>query len=150
MAAQFCLNWLNQNRTENEATFGHSSSVQSIDTSHQVGGNEPTQPDEIIFENTDFKLIVKTDQIRRSHRFQIVDRQFNLLIVPKTDHEHPPLMEILEFLEDGFNAILAKIKTFVDPTQHRIAYLTLYQEPMVRTLNSYFRTGTVVRASSNL
>ena len=83
MAAQFCLNWLKQNRTENEATFGHSSSVQSIDTSHQVGGNEPTQPDEIIFENTDFKLIVKTDQIRRSHRFQIVDRQFNLLIVPK-------------------------------------------------------------------
>ena len=105
MAAQFCSAWLTQNRTENEATFGNITVDPNVS---QTGGSEPKNPDEIIFENNDFKLIVKTDQIRRSHRFQIVDRQFNLLIVPKTDHEHPPLMEILEFLEEIIILTLAE------------------------------------------
>ena len=128
MAAQFCSAWLTQNRTENEATFGNITVDPNVS---QTGGSEPKNPDEIIFENNDFKLIVKTDQIKRSHRFKIVDRQFQLLIVSKSHHDHPQLIEILQFLEEGFNFILNKIKTFVDPTQHRIAYLTLYQEPMV-------------------
>ena len=134
MAAQFFSQWLTQNKTENEATFGQVKTVPTapILPSDQVGGNsEPKHPSEIVFENDHFKLIVKSDNIKRNHRFKIVDQQFNLLIISKTSHKHPPLIEILDFLEAGFSFILQKIKNFVNPDEHRIAYLTLYQEPLV-------------------
>ena len=134
MASQFCSKWLTQNKTENETIFGEQTRIEPTAPT-QVGDNsDPKDPSEIVFENNDFKLIVRSDKIKRNHRFKIVDQQFNLLVIPKTSHNHPPLIEILDFLEAGFTFILAKIKTFINPAEHRIAYLTLYQEPMVKLL----------------
>lgn len=126
--ASFLSKWLSLNKSENEETFN----VPSPDSILQYGGNQAiTKPSDISFENDQFKLVVKIDSIKRNHRFKVVDRQFNILIVPKTDQHDPPLIEMLQFLEDGFKFILMKIRAFINPSEHRIAYLSLIQQPMV-------------------
>lgn len=88
-------------------------------------------PDEVIYESNDLRLVVKKMSFKRQKNFKIQDMQFWLRIIPLRDQENPPLIEILDFLEEGFNFILQQIKNFFKPNEHRIGYLTLYQEPMV-------------------
>ena len=134
MAAQFCAKWLLNNKKENDKvqkvildkTVGEGTSSENED--HVP---EPTDPTEISYENDDFQLIVKSAPVKRARKFKLEDHQFTLLIRPKKSITEPPLVEILQFLEDGFKAILSQIKKFFNPKEHRIAYLTLYQQPMV-------------------
>lgn len=137
MAANFCSQWLKNNAQETSLIFEEKERIHPEQShsksshSEQFGGSEPQAPNEIVFEDNHFKLVVKSDRIKQNHRFKVVDQQFNLLVIPKTNLEHPPLIEILGFLEEGFNFILKKIKTFINRDEHRIAYLSLYQQPMV-------------------
>ena len=132
MAANFCSKSFQQNKEENEKVLGQQQETDITgDGDITSDTKKPSNPNEIIFETDAFRLIVKTAPVRRARKFQLEDRQFTLLILPKTQQKNPPLVEILKFLEEGFNAILTEIKTFFKPTEHRIAYLTLYQEPMV-------------------
>jgi len=56
------------------------------------------------------------------------------LLNPK---EEPPLLrDIVEFLEVAFNHVLKEIRQFYKPEDHNIAFLTLYQEPMISGLNT--------------
>ena len=134
MAAKFCSKWLQNNKKENNKVLQSSTSTDISDeeTSSLIGdGVEPTSPNEISYENNEFRLIVKTAPLRRAKKFKLEDRQFTVLVEPKTQRTDPPLLDILQFLEEGFKTILLKIKQFFDPNEHRIAYLTIYQEPMV-------------------
>ena len=136
MAAQFCSRWLQKNKLENHQVLQEP--LETVTESSSLvgdGSNEPTDPTEIVFENNEFRLIVKTAPVRRARNFKLEDRQFTFLVVPKTQRTDPPLLDILQFLEDGFNAVLTEIRKFFQPSEHRIAYLTLYQEPMVFEIN---------------
>ena len=133
MAAQFCSKWLLKNKEENEkvrkVNLEPTGEGTNSDTEDDVP--EPTDPTKIFYENKDFWLIVQSAPVKRARKFKLEDHQFTLLITSKSSTTEPPLVEILQFLEDGFKTILSQIKKFFNPKEHRIAYLTLYQEPMV-------------------
>lgn len=133
MAANFCANWLQKNKEENEELLrGQQTEARVGDGAAAITpSKKPSNPNEITFENNEFRLIVKTAPVKRARKFKLEDQQFTLLILPKTQRNDPPLIDILNFLEAGFNHILKEIKAFVNVNEHRIAYLTLYQEPMV-------------------
>ena len=135
--ANFLRDWLRNQRNEhrviaNSADHGNEQHQNSPQPSSSAPPTSSfTSPDEVVFTSEHFKLVVKKVSFKRQKNFKIQDAQFWLKIVPLQDQENPPLIEILDFLEDGFNFILQQIKSFFKPSEHRIAYLTLYQEPMV-------------------
>ena len=136
MAANFCSRWLQQNKNENDCLPRSKKTQVGGDDSDSENDSGETlrhwqDPNEITFENNLFQLIVRTSPVKRAQKFKLEDRQFTLKVVPKTSQSDPPLIQILQFLEDGMNFILGQIKAFFNPSEHRIAYLTLYQEPMV-------------------
>ena len=61
---------------------------------------------------------------------------FHMKIELKPRVEAPLLREILSFLEIGFNHILLNLKKFYKAEDHNIAFLTLFQEPMINGLNT--------------
>ena len=134
MAANFCARWLEDNKNENSRL---KRSQIGGDQSDSESDQEPEplaqwqDPNEISFENNLFRLIVRSSPVKRASKFKLEDRQFTIKVVPKTNQSDPPLMQILQFLEDGITFILQHIKVFFNSNEHRIAYLTLFQEPMV-------------------
>jgi G:T-mismatch repair DNA endonuclease (very short patch repair protein) len=48
----------------------------------------------------------------------------------------PFLIEILDALQTGFQYILNNLRSFYNPSDHNIAYMTFFQEPMVNGLNT--------------
>ena len=138
MAANFCSRWLEENERENKLCKKSSpigGGDENSDSENQDGdsNNVPVaqHPNEVIYENNEFRLVVRNSPVKRATKFKLEDHQFTLLVVPKTTRTSPPLVEILQFLEEGFNSILQEVKQFFNPNEHRIAYLTLYQDPMV-------------------
>ena len=91
---------------------------------------------EFVYENDQLQLfIVKANHIRQK-KFRLEDHMFHMKINLKSGVEPPLLRDILNFLEIGFNHILTNIKSFYKPEDHNIAFLTLYQEPMINGLNT--------------
>ena len=143
--ANFLRDWLRNQRKEHKDIVGQTSpssggqrsatSDLSPDSSVPSSSSATTPsfaaPEQVVFQNEEFKLFVKKISFKRQKNFKVQDLQFWLRIIPLQDHENPPLFEILDFLEEGFNFILLQLKSFFKPEEHRIAYLTLYQEPMV-------------------
>ena len=85
MAANFCSKWLQQNKEENEKVLGQQQETDITgDGDITSDTKKPSNPNEIIFETDAFRLIVKTAPVRRARKFQLEDRQFTLLILPKT------------------------------------------------------------------
>lgn len=115
----------------------------SSDISEQVAdSNEPEvsvveTPSDITYENDTFKLIVEKGFHKRQKRFRLEDHMFYFKVVPKNSKSQlPKLSDILDFLHAGFLHLLDSIKTFYEPNDKNIAYLTLFQEPMINGLNT--------------
>ena len=97
-------------------------------------------PSDISYENDTFKLIIQKGFHKRQKNFRLEDHMFYFKIVTKESQEAFPLLsDILDFLHAGFLHLLDNIKQFYEPNNKNIAYLTLFQEPMVNGLN----TGTL-------
>lgn len=148
--ASFLKNWLKNNDAENSEILNELSNSEKTkvikDNKEQIsegrGDNEREKsfnnPEEIVYESNDYKIIVKREQHKRQKRFKLEDNLFHIKIVPLSeDNESPLLSEILDFLNRGLSYILQKLKLFFKANEHRIAYLTLYQQPMEILIQLY-------------
>jgi hypothetical protein len=62
---------------------------------------------------------------------------YYIKVVLKRPNISPPLLsDLLYLFQEGFNYILQNLRTFYNPEDHNIAFLTLYQEPMINALNT--------------
>lgn len=135
----FYKKWLEINSDENEKASAvrkrlERSSSPQPSTSTQ---NNFKKPSDIVFENSGLKLIVEQGIHKHQKVFRIQDHLFYFKVVP-TDKTHklPLLADVLDFLHAAFAHVLKTIKTFYKEDDHNIAYLTIYQEPMINGLNT--------------
>jgi len=103
--------------------------------------NQIKHINDLVFENDQLQLIIEKGAHLHQIKFRIEDHLFYMKIKLKNEHApHPLLRDILDFLQSAFNYILINVRKFYKEEDHNIAYLTLYQEPMVSGLN----TGKIV------
>ena len=90
----------------------------------------------IIFEDDNLQLIIEKGNHIKQKKFRLEDHIFYMKIKLKNNSDAPLLRDILSFLETGFDYIISQIRTFYKSEDHNIAYLTLYQKPMINGLNT--------------
>ena len=90
----------------------------------------------IIFEDDNLQLIIEKGNHIKQKKFRLEDHLFYMKIKLKDNSEAPLLRDILSFLETGFDYIISQIRQFYKSEDHNIAYLTLYQKPMINGLNT--------------
>ncbi len=74
---------------------------------------------------------------QRQRRFRLQDHLYYIKIELKKPQSTPPLLsDLLQLFKEGFVHILSNLSTFYNPDDHNIAFLTLYQEPMINALNT--------------
>ena len=101
----------------------------------QFSSNNQSVSD-LFYENDKFQMFIeKTNHIKQI-KFRLQDHLFHMKIQLKRGVEAPLMRDILNFLQIGFNHILTNIKKFYKAEDHNIAFLTLYQEPMINGLNT--------------
>jgi len=120
---------------------------------HQEGGNDessdneqqlqtqdvPNHPNEIIYENDSFQMVVQKSAFKKQKIFRLQDHLFKFKVVQKDKMAKPPfLSDLFDFFHAALLYILESIKSFYRKEDHNIAYLTLHQEPMVNGLNTGF------------
>ena len=146
---EFYKSWFQKEQSRRNQRGGDNVTRRSSTTSPQPGpssaNNETTSsssisdPTKIIYENDSLKLIVNKGSFKRQKLFRLQDHLFHFKIVQKKANEALPLLsDIYDFLHAALLHVLESIKTFYEPEDHNIAYLTLHQEPMINGLN----TGT--------
>ena len=134
----FYQNWL-KNFAEKTKALGHGddTSTASPSTSSASPNNDLKDPTEIVFESDDWKLIVEKSSFKRQKIFKLQDHLFKFKIVQKKPNSSPTQMsDLFDFLHAALTHALESIKSFYNPGDHNIAYLTLHQEPMVNGLNT--------------
>ena len=94
-------------------------------------------PDEVnVFENDQIAVFVVRAFHQRQKRFRLQDYMFHVRVKVKENIKTPLLRDLVTVLKEAFVFILNNIRTYFKPEDHNIAYLTLYQEPMVNGLNT--------------
>jgi len=145
--ASFYAQWIAKNKRENEQLLkqlqGGSDSAPTsnlnTNTSHQ---NIVTKPTDITYQNEKFQLIIEEKHHSRQKMFKIQDALFIVKVIPLTDERSPLLIDLLTFLQSGFEQLLMRLKNFFQSSEHRIAYLTIYQQPMeLIAFVEHFRSG---------
>lgn len=102
--------------------------------SNSIGSDFSTN---LAYENESLELIIERANHVRQKKFRLDDHLFHMKIRLKNSASPPPLLrDILEFLDRAFDYILTNIRTFYNPQDHNVAYLTLYQAPMINGLNT--------------
>lgn len=91
-----------------------------------------------VFENESIVMYVEKTIHKRLKNFKLLDNVFQVKIETK-NNEVPTLKDLLKTFSDVFNFVLTDIKNIFDPNDHNIAYLTLFQEPMVNGINTGFK-----------
>lgn len=111
-------NWLKLNDDENQALKDPEIEQESEnDQSSQTVYDNQT---DIIFENSDLKLIVEKGLHKRQKKFKLQDHLFYFRILQKQKSKRMPLLiEILDFLHAAFTHVLESIKTFYHPGKLR-------------------------------
>ncbi len=89
-----------------------------------------------VFENDQVILYVKKAFHQRQKRFRLEDSLFHIKVEVKNQIKKPLLRDLVKVLQEAFTFILNNIRTFFRTEDHNIAYLTLFQEPMVNGLNT--------------
>ena len=140
----FYRNWLRRFRRQTQQVTqrgGEDSEHEETSDSHSEE-DEPqvhslNDPSEIVYENDSLKLVVEKRVFRRQKVFRLQDHLFTFRIVQKKDHEDLPILsDLFDFLHAALVHILESIKSFYNPTDRNIAYMTLHQDPMVNGLNT--------------
>jgi len=128
----FYKKWLLRDRQKNSQVRQRSSNqtLQDIDDSIEAESD-------IFYENEQLKLMVEKGYHKRQKNFRFEDHMFYIKIVPKQTNKRLPLLsDILDFLHAGFLHLLDNIKQFYNKADNNVAYLTLFQEPMINGLNT--------------
>ena len=108
--------------------------IQKTDNLHPI--NFDTLPN-IIFEDNNLQLIIEKGNHIKQRKFRLEDHLFYLKLKLKNPTlDAPYLRDILNFLEVGFDYIITQIRQFYQSDDHNIAFLTLYQQPMINGLNT--------------
>lgn len=94
-----------------------------------------SQPSEITYQTPELKLIVEKAFHKRQKIFRLDDHLYYIKIIPTNPMNKPLLLDILDFLHAGFIHILDEIKSYYRSEDKNIAYLTLFQQPMLNGLN---------------
>lgn len=89
-----------------------------------------------VFENKTLSIYVEKTIHRRLKRFKFLDNLFQIKIEVNKSSSAPLLKDLLEIFQEVFEFVVNHIKTFFNENDHNVAYLTLYQEPMVNGLNT--------------
>ena len=157
----FYKNWLEKNKTENlqtnliplateasdQRTVITPTSNTSLEENEQqtVSVREPDQSSidfssalsNIIFEDGNLQLTIEKGNHIKQRKFRLEDHLFYVKIKLKNPHSDVPLLrDILNFLEVGFDYIINEVRKFYKNEEHNIAFLTLYQQPMISGLNT--------------
>ena len=91
----------------------------------------------IIFEEGNLQLTIEKGNHIKQKKFRLEDHLFYLRIQLKNPNFDVPLLrDILNFLEVGFDYIITQIRQFYNSEHHNVAFLTLYQQPMINGLNT--------------
>ncbi len=91
----------------------------------------------IFYRNDKLELYIEKGSHMHQQRFRLQDHIFYMKIKLVNPKKNPPLLrDILQFLEEAFNHVLRDIRRFYKPEDHNIAFLTLYQHPMINGLNT--------------
>ena len=140
---EFYKRFLQKHSEENKQY--HSSDSQSKNNLQGEGPNDDSSdsddaetirdPTKIAFENDSLKLVVVKSQFKRQVNFKLDDHLYHLLIEPKKTVPIK-LMDILDFLHAAIIHILDEIKHSYKSEEHNIAYLTLFQEPLISGLTT--------------
>jgi hypothetical protein len=95
-----------------------------------------TQTD-IIYENEKLIMIVQRGTFQRQKRFRLQDHLFHIKIKMKQEDEPIPfLKDLLDFIQEGLLHVMENIKKFYNEEDTNLAFLTLFQKPMITGLNS--------------
>ena len=89
----------------------------------------------IIFEEGNLQLIIEKGNHIKQRKFWLEDHLFYLKI-KNPNMDTPFLRDILKFLEVGFDYIMTQVRKFYNSEEHNVAFLTLYQQPMINGLNT--------------
>jgi hypothetical protein len=146
----FYKHWLEKNKKENNQALSDLNTHQSNASENKVQSEEENNSNDvlptsdlrnnIIYQNNQMQLYLEKGQHQRQIRFQLQDHLYFMKIKLIDSNAEPPLLrDILDFLEQAFNHILLEVRKFYKPEDHNVAFLTLYQEPMISGLN----TGTL-------
>ena len=121
--------------TANTATAAISA-IPSTSNQNVADSSNNSSVSDLFYENDKLQMFIeKADHIKQI-KFRLQDHLFHMKIQLKQGVEPPLMRDILEFLQIGFNHILTNIKSFYKTEDHNIAFLTLYQEPMINGLNT--------------
>jgi hypothetical protein len=159
----FYSQWLKQNKKDNEVARQNLNSNKELRTDTQMDPNIPSQSvintaakedlttqststnpklqeelrTNIIYQNDKMQLYIEKGTHIHQIKFRLEDHLFYLKIKLIDKKSEPPLLrDILQFLEVAFNHVLNHIRKFYKPEDHNVAFLTLYQKPMISGLNT--------------
>ena len=145
--ANFYSRWINKNKSDNEELLqelsGGANRILNTSSASVPAtvpppdptikfSDQPSKPSDIFYENSDLRLIVHERKHSRQKNFKIQDALFEIKVITLNNSINPRLLDLLTFLEKGFELILSKIRQFFKADEHKIAFLTLYQSPMVK------------------
>ena len=147
--ADFYAQWLKKNKSDNKQILSWLEEKNSTQDDPQLQNEDSPSQDEpsgapatededsdltsISYQSENYRIVIRQEKHRRQKNFRLEDLLYTLKVIPLHD-ELPYLLDIIPFLEEGFNVLLKKLKKFFSPHEHRIAYLTLYQAPMVNDI----------------
>jgi len=97
--------------------------------------SESENPDQIVYETPELKLFAEKGVFKKQKIFNVSDQMFYFRIETKNEANQPLLSSILNFLHAGFIYILSQIRKKFNKNDSNIAYLTLYQRPILNGLN---------------
>ena len=124
---------LNQVSRTNQITQNISTDLPSASTSTISADSR----NDLLYENDIMQLTIEKTSFLRQKKFKLHDHLFHMKITLKNSNGPPPLLRnILEFLQIAFDHILQNIRPLYNQDDHNIAFLTLYQKPMINGLNT--------------
>lgn len=90
-----------------------------------------------LFENNSLIISIQKATHQRRTRFQLQDSLFKIKVHQKESVKKPLLLkDLLEVFEVAFKFILNNLRTYFTAENHHVAYLTMYQEPMINGINT--------------
>lgn len=115
-----------------------STSSMEMDSSPQPSSsqsNNSAKDINFIYETNDLKAFIERGIHKQEKKFALHDHLFYIKVQPK-NNTYPLINDILDFIEIACNYILNEIKELYKVEDNNIAYMTIYQEPMVNGINS--------------
>ena len=98
---------------------------------------QPQTVSDIVYEKDGLQLLVERGMFQRQKKFSLQDHLFYIKIRQVNENKRSPLLkDLLTFLEIGFKYVLQSVSKFYNKEDHNIAFLALFQTPMITALNS--------------